>query len=117
MFPATSLKEGTQMRTVILAAAAGASLVAGAARAEMTSDQISNASGLAQIIWRAPLCGYTVDPKKLEGYFVKNKLDTPEALAMINGAVQIATVKKAKATPVACTMTQATARNIGVLGE
>lgn len=86
------------------------------AQAQMDIATMSKGNGLAEIIYKADHCGYTIDQSKLDAYFASNKLDSPEVLSWISTAIDAAALEGAP-TPSSCTMAKATARKIGVLSN
>ena len=84
--------------------------------AEINIATMTKGNGLAEIIYKADHCGYTIDQNKLDAYFAANKLDSPEALAWISSAIDGAALEGAP-TSSSCTMAKATARKIGILAD
>ncbi|MCX5571495.1 hypothetical protein [Kaistia nematophila] len=100
------------MTTFLAATAVGTA----PALSEMGLKSMMVAQGLAEVINGEKTCGYTIDQSKLEAYYSKAGLDTPEALSHIANLISMAEFGDPP-TPSACTMARATGKKIGILGE
>lgn len=102
------------IRTFAVITALTASI--GFASAEMSVDQMSKATGLANILKNANACEYSIDQPALESYYVGTDLATPEVLSYISGTVALAEFNEPPSES-ECTMARVTARSIGILAE
>lgn len=84
------------------------------AKAEMTFADMQKADALAKVIGNAEQCGYTIDDAKLEAYYSKSGLDSPEVFSHITNLLDVNTLKPSP-TKSECTMARLTAKKIGIL--
>lgn len=86
----------------------------GSAACAMDIHAMSKAGGLVQILNKAGPCGYEIDETKLEDYYVREGLATPEALAYISAGTSLSGFAEPPSAS-DCTMARATGRQIGIL--
>ncbi|MDL2401239.1 hypothetical protein [Rhizobium mayense] len=80
--------------------------------AEVDRDTQERIRGLAQVIAYAQPCGYQIDQSALERYAATNRLNDPEALAMIHTQIII---KGSTPSPAECTLSRSTGQATGLL--
>lgn len=106
-----SMKQG--MRTIIIALVA---LAAPVHAQEMDPMLLNKATGMADIIYGAGPCKFTIDQNKLDAYLKSSKLGGAEYLGIIMNYVII---KELNGPPsnAECAIALSTARAIGIIKE
>lgn len=92
---------------IFLVAAVGFSSTA------LGADKYSIAKGLAHVIGYSDLCGFKIDPAKIEQYSTAQGIDDPATLATMTTNIQFD--QRDKPSSGECAIAKATAKAIGVL--